>query len=130
MPRARTSRRGSAVRAAAARRAAALGAHREAAAQYARALRYSDRMDDVARAGTHTLHSLECYITADEENGVASIDAAIDIYRRLGDEPRLAATLRWRALALLNWGLAAEAQVAAREAVGSSRTRLPGTSSP
>ena len=111
---------------AAAQRAAALGAHREAAAQYARVLRYSEGMDDVARAGTHTLHSLECYITADEENGVASIDAAIETYRRLDDEPRLAATLRWRALALLNWGLAEEAHVAAREAVSILEQKPPG----
>ena len=111
---------------AAAQRATALGAHREAAAQYARALRYSEGMDDAARAGTHTLHSLACYITADEENGVASIDAAIATYRRLGDDPRLAATLRWRALALLNWGLAEEARVAALEAVAILTRKPPG----
>ena len=115
---------------AAAQRAAALGAHREAAAQYARALRYSDGMDDVARAGTHTLHSLECYITADEENGVASIDAAIDTYRRLGDQPRLAATLRWRALALRTGASRRRLRWLRTRRSPSLRRRLPGTSLP
>jgi DNA-binding CsgD family transcriptional regulator len=102
---------------AAAERAAALGAHREAAAQYARVLRYAARMDDVARAATHVRHSVECYLTADEENGVGSIDAALATFRRLGDSSTIASTLRWRALALLNWGLAPDADAAAREAV-------------
>ena len=35
---------------AAAEQAAALGAHREAAAQYARALRFADGLDDAKRA--------------------------------------------------------------------------------
>ena len=111
---------------AAAERAAALGAHREAAAQYARALRYAGQMDDATRAATHMRHSLECYLTADEVNGVASIDAAIDTYRQLRDESRLATTLRWRALALLNWGLAPEAHEAAREAVAILEQEPPG----
>jgi DNA-binding CsgD family transcriptional regulator len=101
---------------AAAEHAAALGAHREAAAQYLRALRYADGMDDVGQAATHMRHSLECYLTADEANGIASIDNALATFRRLGDAMTIASTLRWRALTLLTWGLAREADTAAREA--------------
>jgi DNA-binding CsgD family transcriptional regulator/tetratricopeptide (TPR) repeat protein len=111
---------------AAAERAAGLGAHREAAAQYARALRYGKRMDDIARAATHVRHSVECYLTADEENGVTSIDAALNTFKRVGDASTIGSTLRWRALALLNWGLAPEADRAAREAVAVLEHEPPG----
>jgi DNA-binding CsgD family transcriptional regulator len=111
---------------AAAERAAALGAHREAAAQYARALRYADEIDDIARAAMHVRHSVECYVTADEENGAASIDAALATFRQLGDPATIASTLRWRALTFLNWGLAAQAHEAAREAVAILQHEPPG----
>lgn len=102
---------------AAAERAAALGAHREAAAQYARALRFGDGLDDIPRAATHLRHSVECYLTAEEDDGLASIDAALATFRQLGDAGTVAATLRWRALTLLGWGLGPEANAAAREAL-------------
>lgn len=111
---------------AAAERAAALGAHREAAAQYARALRYADRLEDIARAATHMRHSVECYLTADEDNGLASIDAALATFRQLGDAGRVAATLRWRALTLLTWGLGPEANRTAREALAILEGEPPG----
>jgi DNA-binding CsgD family transcriptional regulator len=111
---------------AAAERATALGAHREAAAQYARALRHAERMDDMTRAAMHMRHSVECYLTADEDNGIVSIDAALEAFRRLGDPVRIASTLRWRGLVLLNWGLGPEAEKAAREAVGILEREPPG----
>ncbi|HEX4746740.1 MAG TPA: AAA family ATPase [Gaiellaceae bacterium] len=111
---------------AAAERAAALGAHREAAAQYARALRYVDRLDDLARAATYMRHSVECYLTADEDNGLASIDAALTTFRQLGDPDRIAATLRWRALTLLGWGLGTAANEAANEALAILEQLSPG----
>jgi hypothetical protein len=44
-------------------RAAALGAHRVAAAQYARALRFADRLEPAAQAELLERHSYECYLT-------------------------------------------------------------------
>ena len=48
---------------AAGERAAALGAHREAAAQFARALRFADALPPAARADLLERRSYECYLT-------------------------------------------------------------------
>jgi DNA-binding CsgD family transcriptional regulator len=101
----------------AAERAAALGAHREAAAQYARALRFADGESPERRASLLGRHSFECYLTAQDEPALTSIVDALACYRELGAEPYVGATLRWQALALLNWGRAREAAPIALEAV-------------
>lgn len=102
---------------AAARLAASVGAHREAVAQYARTLRFSDTVDTPTRAGLLTMHSYECYLTAQDEPALESIAAALGCYRELGDDMRVGATLRWQALAHLNWGRGPEAARSAHEAV-------------
>jgi DNA-binding CsgD family transcriptional regulator len=109
---------------AAAQRAASLGAHREAAAQYARALRFADDVEPRRRAALLNGHSFECYLTAQEEGNIRSIEAAIECYRELGDDVALGATLRWHALALFVWGRAREAAHSASEAL-SVLERLP-----
>jgi DNA-binding CsgD family transcriptional regulator/tetratricopeptide (TPR) repeat protein len=95
--------------AAAARRAAALGAHREAAAHYSTALRFADRLDAAARASMLEDHSQECYLTADVASAVASQDAALAGWRRLGDTRREGDGMR--AQAYLLW-CAGEGQLA------------------
>lgn len=102
---------------AAARQAASVGAHREAVAQYARALRFADAVGAPTRAGLLTMHSYECYLTAQDESALASIAAALACYRELGDDLRVGATLRWQALAHLNWGHGPDAARSAHEAV-------------
>ena len=109
---------------AAAQRAASLGAHREAAAQYARALRFADDIEPRRRAALLNGHSFECYLTAQEEGNIGSIEAAIECFRELGDDVALGATLRWHALALFVWGRGREAAHSAREAL-SVLERLP-----
>ena len=109
---------------AAAQRAASLGAHREAAAQYARALRFADDVEPRHRAALLIGHSFECYVTAQEDGNIGSIEAAIECYRELGDDVALGATLRWHALALFVWGRAREAARSARESL-SVLERLP-----
>ncbi|HUG64730.1 MAG TPA: AAA family ATPase [Gaiellaceae bacterium] len=109
---------------AAAERASSVGAHREAAAQYARALRFATDLGPADRASLLSRHSFECYLTAQDVPALASIAEALACYRGLGSNAGIGATLRWQALALLNWGRAAEAVVSAREAV-SVLERLP-----
>jgi DNA-binding CsgD family transcriptional regulator len=109
---------------AAAEQAAALGAHYEAAAQYARALRFAGELDPARRAELLTRHSVECYLTTQDREAIESVAAASVLYRQLGEELRLGATLRWQALVLLNKGMAHDAEHAAREAV-SVLERLP-----
>jgi len=70
---------------AAAERAAAAGAHRESAAQFARALRYADRLSDGERARLLERRSFECYLTDYHEDAVESLEEAIGYYRAAGD---------------------------------------------
>jgi DNA-binding CsgD family transcriptional regulator/tetratricopeptide (TPR) repeat protein len=111
---------------AAAERASAVGAHREAAAQYARTLRFADELALPERAALLNRYSFECYLTAQDEPAVASIDAALECYRALGSDLGVGATLRWRALALLNWGRGPEAAENGHSAVSVLERLEPG----
>jgi DNA-binding CsgD family transcriptional regulator len=70
---------------AAAERAASLGAHREAAAQYARALRFSDGLVPEAKAKLLERRSYECYLTDQTDDGIGALEQAVALYRALGD---------------------------------------------
>ncbi|HEX7298664.1 MAG TPA: LuxR C-terminal-related transcriptional regulator [Solirubrobacteraceae bacterium] len=70
----------------AAERAAASGAHREAAAQYARALRFADGLPLQARAELLQRLAHESYITAQFDAAIAAQQGALECYRELGDE--------------------------------------------
>ena len=101
----------------AAERASSLGAHREAAAQYARALRFSDgsRLEERATLLRH--RSLECYFIGQDEEALSDIADANACYRQLGDRLQEGNSMRSRALILLNLGRVPEAVESAREAV-------------
>jgi DNA-binding CsgD family transcriptional regulator/tetratricopeptide (TPR) repeat protein len=101
----------------AAARAAVLGAHRESAAQYARALRFSDNLALEERAGLLRRCSFERYLLSGGDEGLAEIDEALACYRELGDRLREGDCLRSRALVLLNLGRVPEAVEAVRDAV-------------
>ena len=110
----------------AAERAARVGAHREAAAQYARALRFAETLSLEERARLHALRVEECYLSDQQDEAIASARAAIACYRELGD--RLAegrATLR---LSTISWcpGLTAESARAGAEAVAILKGLPPG----
>jgi DNA-binding CsgD family transcriptional regulator len=111
---------------AAARRAAGLGAHREAAAQYARALRFAGGLAPAALAELLERHSYECYLTDQHEDATASRRRALGCWRELGDRRREGDTLRW--LSRLAWfqGRRAEAERAGREAVKLLEGLAPG----
>jgi DNA-binding CsgD family transcriptional regulator/tetratricopeptide (TPR) repeat protein len=70
---------------AAGRRAAAVGAHREAAAQYARALRFADSLDLEVRAGLLQLYSDSCYLTDRCYEAIEAAEQLLDCYRDAGD---------------------------------------------
>ena len=110
----------------AARRAAALGAHREAAAEYARALRFADGLAPAALAELLERHSYECYLTDQLADAVASRERALGCWRALGDRRREGDTLRW--LSRLAWfeGRGADAERAGREAVELLEGLAPG----
>jgi len=102
---------------AAGKRAAEVGSHREAAAQYARAIRFADSLDGQARAELHRRRAAECYLTDQHEDAIESAEAAIACYRELGD--RLGEGRSILFLSRIAWcpGRTDEANRAAREAI-------------
>jgi len=73
----------------AARRSAALGAHREAAAQYQRALRYADTADRSGLAGLHEGLAQEFALLDRLDDAEAAMRAALRHRRELGDSLRV-----------------------------------------
>jgi DNA-binding CsgD family transcriptional regulator/tetratricopeptide (TPR) repeat protein len=69
----------------AAERAASSGAHREAAAHYARALQFVDGQSLEMRARLLQGRADECYVTAQFEEAIAAQRDALDCHRRLGN---------------------------------------------
>jgi DNA-binding CsgD family transcriptional regulator/tetratricopeptide (TPR) repeat protein len=112
--------------AAAGARAASLGAHREAAAQYARALVFADGLTTRERADLLDHRAHECFLTDQYDEAVSALQHALVCYRSLGD--RRAESNALRALAQIRWcpGRTAEAKEAARQAVAVLDGLAPG----
>ena len=66
-------------------RAAKLGAHSEAAALYASALRFAERLEDRERARLLEDHGHESMLVDDVSGAIASQQAALECWRRLGE---------------------------------------------
>ena len=98
-------------------RAAGAGAHREAAAQYARALRFSDRLTAEARAELLERRAYECFLVNESTETIASLQQAIELSRWLGDRLRLGRLLCSLARALHESGRDSEGTALVREAV-------------
>jgi tetratricopeptide (TPR) repeat protein len=109
----------------AAARAAALGAHREAALQYRRALRFADGLEPVERGELLERLAYESYLVDQIDEALAARERALEIWTALDDRVRVGDTHRW--LSRLSWftGRNAEAErhgeraVAALEGVDS-----------
>jgi DNA-binding CsgD family transcriptional regulator/tetratricopeptide (TPR) repeat protein len=102
---------------AAAERASALGAHREAAAHYARALRHGRGLSETERAELLERRADSCYLADQYDEGIESLEEARRCHRACGERLREADALR--RLSGLLWcpGRTAEAERAAGEAV-------------
>ena len=107
-------------------RASKVGAHSEAAAQYARALQFADGLPLPERAELLRLHTQECYVTTQDEDGLASSREALDVWTQLGVPLGQAAALADVARVALNMGSAREAADAAHEAASLLEELPPG----
>jgi type II secretory pathway predicted ATPase ExeA len=107
-------------------RAAQVGAHREAAAQYARALRFADGLPLADRADLLGRHTLECYVTTQDEAALASSREALDAWRQLREPLKEVEALANVARVTLNMGLIEDATRAAREAASVLEELPPG----
>jgi DNA-binding CsgD family transcriptional regulator len=101
----------------AAERAAQLGSHREAAAQLERAVRFTDGLGTKEVADLWTKLSVESGLIDRWERSVEAIDAAVALWRQLGDPLRLGDALRVRCNALWRMVRIQEAVESVREAV-------------
>jgi len=86
---------------AAARWAARLGAHREAAAHYARALRHADRLGAEERALLLEGLAFECFVSNQLDESLQARHAALALWRELGSRLKEGDSLRW--LARMHW---------------------------
>jgi DNA-binding CsgD family transcriptional regulator/tetratricopeptide (TPR) repeat protein len=80
---------------AAGERAAAHGAHREAAAQYARALRFAHVLPSEERADLLERRSYEAYLTAAIDEAIETREEALEEHRARGDRLREGNARRW-----------------------------------
>jgi DNA-binding CsgD family transcriptional regulator/tetratricopeptide (TPR) repeat protein len=110
----------------AARRAATAGAHREAAAQYARALRHADGLPAAERAALLSGYAQEAQLTGGYEEAADARKQAIALYRELDDRLGEGDTL-WRlTMPYIALGRNAEAEHASRAAIDLLETLPPG----
>ncbi len=111
---------------AAAERAAGVGAHAHAAAQYGRALRSGAHLDPAARADLLARMSWECAVSDQVPQAVEACEEALAIWRAGDDRLRLGDGLRW--LSRLQWMThrGAESQRTASAAVALLEPLPPG----
>ena len=102
---------------AAAARASKLGAHREAASLYARALRVATAVPLSSRAKLLEGRAAECFLTTQFEAAVEAMRQALDCYIELGDRLREGNALRWLSQLVWQVGVLGEAQDIALRAV-------------
>jgi DNA-binding CsgD family transcriptional regulator/tetratricopeptide (TPR) repeat protein len=101
----------------AAHRASALAAHREAAAQYQRALRFVAGVDPTVAAGLYDALGEECSIIDRWYDVLDACQEALALWRQVGDRLREGATLGLYARALWRLCRGREAHLAIEEAL-------------
>jgi DNA-binding CsgD family transcriptional regulator/tetratricopeptide (TPR) repeat protein len=102
---------------AAGERAAAAGAHREAAEHYARALRHADGLREPDRADLLERYSYECYLTGAFDEALAAGQRACELRHTLGDAMAEGGALRAQSRLLRFAGRTDEAARLGRAAV-------------
>jgi DNA-binding CsgD family transcriptional regulator/tetratricopeptide (TPR) repeat protein len=111
---------------AAARDAQAFGAHRQAAAQYARTLRFAQHLPDQEQAELLEARSYECYLTGHLDDAIHDQTQAVALWRSLGDARKTGDNTRW--LSRFCWfaGQNREAEIHARAALDLLEPLPPG----
>jgi DNA-binding CsgD family transcriptional regulator len=101
----------------AARKAAALASHREAVAQYERALRFAAHLDPAAQAALWDGLGYETSLVDRWADAAAARQAALPLWRWVGDRTREGDSLRGLSRALYRLCRGDEAEAAAQEAL-------------
>jgi DNA-binding CsgD family transcriptional regulator/tetratricopeptide (TPR) repeat protein len=111
---------------AAGERASSLGAHREAAAQYGRALRFADDLALEAQAELLEHRSYECYLTGQFTEAIEAQALALEHRRKAGDPLKEGDALRSLSRLLRFVGRTTEAAQTGRDAVALLERHSPG----
>jgi DNA-binding CsgD family transcriptional regulator/tetratricopeptide (TPR) repeat protein len=101
----------------AARRAADLGAHREAASQYARALRFAGGLPVVEREQLLAAYLAECHLTGNSDDELTTVAALIAIAQANGNRRAEARWMAWLASVLVTSGQNDAAEAASLSAL-------------
>jgi len=101
----------------AAQRSSDLGAHRAAAAQYARALRFANRLADGERQQLVRARLVACHLSGQVTESLELANELLALAREGGDREMEAEYLSWRASILVSAGRNSEAEQASRAAV-------------
>jgi DNA-binding CsgD family transcriptional regulator/tetratricopeptide (TPR) repeat protein len=101
----------------AALKAARLGAHREAAAQYARALRFGDELSAGRRADLLSRRAAESFLIGEYPDAIDARQRALECYRHVGDRLNEGNALRALSANLRCQGLVPEAGAASAAAL-------------
>lgn len=110
----------------AAARAMSYGAYREAAAQYARALRFSGGLSERAKAGLFEGRAHAGYLSGQFSLAIDAQQSALDAYRAVNDRVRVGDSLRSLSRLLRYVGRVAESFAASKEAVAILEELPPG----
>jgi DNA-binding CsgD family transcriptional regulator/tetratricopeptide (TPR) repeat protein len=110
----------------AAEHASASGAHRESAAQYARALGYAERLAPERRAELLERCAYEYMVTDQTDEAIETLRAAIGLHRELGDARAEGRALEQLSNVLWCPGRVAEARDAALQSVALLELGTPG----
>jgi ATP/maltotriose-dependent transcriptional regulator MalT len=110
----------------AARHASALGAHRESAAQYARALRFAETLAPEERADLLEHRAYECMLTDQSGDAIEALRSAITMRNDLGDVRAEAEALQLLSNVLWCPGYVLDAAEAAQHAVALLEAAEPG----
>jgi DNA-binding CsgD family transcriptional regulator len=102
---------------AAGERAAQAHAHREAAAQYARALKFAGKIPPEAQAELLERRAYECFVLDQFDEALETHQRALECRRQLGDQRKEGDSLRKLSRLLWCTGRIAEAEKAGRDAV-------------
>ena len=111
---------------AAAIRATSAGAHREASAQYARALRFSRGVSGRSKAELFENRAYACYLSGQFSPAIDAQQSALDAYRVIDDQVKVGDSLRLLSRLLRYVGRAAEALAVSKEAVAILEELPPG----
>lgn len=106
--------------------AASRGAHREAAAQFERALRFAEGGDPAAVANLLERHAYERFLGDQFDAAVRLQRSAVESWRRIGREEKVGATLRQLCSFLRCGGWHAEAETAAADGLRILEALPPG----